>query len=547
MITVREATEHDVAGIRDLFFAAYDGDYTYKDFYDERALKRLIWGENTLLLVAENTESHHLAGTASVQLEAGAYSDLVGEFGRLVVHPRERHRGIGGLLMQERLTRVQDRLHVGLTEVRVVHPYSQRITLKQGFAMVGFLPLKWPIGGVLESQALLAHYFGGALGLRRNHPRIVPEVYALANLAMENLELQPDVIVDESEPPYPPGEEYAVQQLTTEGYSGLLRIERGRVSHREVFGPMRLHYGLFKLTKRHSNYLIAREDDGTGDGTGDTGSGGRIVGALGYIFEPFDRLLRVFELLPVEEGSIRFLFQELERRCREAGKVHYLEVDVKADAPRLQRTLIELGYLPVAYLPALAFRRVERLDVVRMVRLLCPVEPGPMELLPPVGQMADLVLRSFSRRRVLPRIAAALGGIDLFAGLSGEQSHCLAVTCGYQTFRPGDRIFRRQQPRTALLVVLEGEVAIEMADSEPPVGTVRAGECLSEGVLLEDSSHRTTAIARTPLEAAVFPREALQELIRRRPDIGVVVYRNLARGLEEKLLRTDRERASQTG
>lgn len=534
MIVVREATEDDVGGIRDLFFATYDDDYTYKDFYDEQALKRIIWGDDTLLLVAydtgpgtgSDTGTGRLVGTASVLLEVGAYSDLVGEFGRLVVHPEHRGRGIGKKLMQERLERVQDRLHLGITEARVVHPFTQRIALKQGFSVVGFLPLKWPLGGTLESQALLARYFGGALELRKNHPHVVPEVYGLAHLAMANLGLEPDVILDEASAPYPPGETFEVQELTTEGYSSLLRIERGRVRRREIFGPMRLHYGFFKLTREHSNYLIAREE-------------GRIAGALGYTVEAFDHLVRVFELIPVEEGSIRFLFQELERRCLEAGNVHYLELDVRADAPRMQRTLIELGYLPVAYLPAMTFRRVERLDVVRMVRLLCPVEPGPMDLLPPTRRMADVVLRTFSRRQVLPRIAAALEHVELFTGLTEEQGHRLASTCGHVRFEAGEEIFREGEPRSALYLVLDGDVAIEVAGRDRPVGRVEAGECLGEGVLLEDSCHTATAVARTSVEAGVLPREELFELIRRRPDLGVLVYRNLARGLEEKLHRTD--------
>lgn len=524
MIAVREATEDDVGGIRDLFFATYDEDYTYKDFYDERALKRIIWGEDTLLLVAH--EGARLVGTASVLLEVGAYSDLVGEFGRLVVHPEHRGRGVGKRLMQERLERVRDRLHLGITEVRVVHPFTQRIALKQGFSLVGFLPLKWPLGGALESQALLACYFGGALELRKNHPHVVPEIYGLAHLAMENLGLQPDVILDEASAPYPPGRSFEVQKLTTEGYSNLLRIERGRVRRREVFGPMRLHYGFFKLTKEHSNYLLARED-------------GRIAGALGYTFEAFDQLVRVFELIPVEEGSIRFLFHELERRCRETGNVHYLEIDVRADAPRMQRTLLELGYLPVAYLPAMTFRRVERLDVVRMVRLLCPVEPGPMDLLPPTREMADLVLRTFTRRQVVPRIAAALKDVELLAGLTEEQGRRLASACGHATFEAGEEIFREGKPRAALYLVLDGEVAIRVTGRDRPVGRVRAGECLGEGVLLEDCRHTATAVALGPVEAGVLPRNELLELLRRRPDLGVLVYRNLARGLEEKLLRTD--------
>ena len=101
-----------------------------------------------------------------------------------------------------------------------------------------------------ESLALLACYFGDALGLRKNHPRVIPEVHPLSHLALEDCSLRPDAVVDEDAPAYPPGGSFEFQELTADGYATLLRIQRGRVRRREVFGPVRLHYGLFKLQAR---------------------------------------------------------------------------------------------------------------------------------------------------------------------------------------------------------------------------------------------------------------------------------------------------------
>lgn len=88
MITVREATGRDVSAIREIFLASYGTDYTDPRCYDEAQLTRLVYSEASLLLVAE--EAGHVLGTASVELEVGAHSDLVGEFGRLAVHPSFR-------------------------------------------------------------------------------------------------------------------------------------------------------------------------------------------------------------------------------------------------------------------------------------------------------------------------------------------------------------------------------------------------------------------------------------------------------------------------
>jgi GNAT superfamily N-acetyltransferase len=525
MINVREATGKDVAGIREIFLASYGTDYKDPRYYDDALLTRLVYSEDSLLLVAEDSDTGRIVGTASVDLEVGAHSDLVGEFCRLAVHPDHRQRGVGKLLLSERLCRVQDRLQVGLVEARTAHPYSLQIAEAHQFAIAGFMPERWRLRE-RESLGLLVRYFGNALDLRDNHPRIIPEVFPLAHMALENCRLPPDAIVDEEAPAYPPGGSFDVQDLTTEGYAALLRIERGRVRHREIFGPARLHYGIFKLQARRSRYLIARE-------------GGRIAGAVGFTLDPLDKAVRIFELIALHDEVIRFLLSELERACREKWDC-LIEVDVGAHAPRMQRTLIEVGFLPVAYLPALVFHEVERLDVVKMVRLLVPPQVRTDTLTPSCKALADLVLRLFRNRTVLPRIAQAVHDLPLFAGLNGEQVARLAGVCGVATFAPGEPVFREGEADNQIHVVLQGEVVITVAGSAAPVGVVQSGECLGEMSLLTAAAHSATATARTPVETAVLGHEALAELIRLRPDIGLLIYRNLARGMGEKLKRLNK-------
>lgn len=524
MINIREAEGRDVAAIRDIFLATYGTAYTDPRYYDDSLLTRLVYSNESLLLVAEDSDTREVVGTASVDLEVGAHSDLVGEFCRLAVHPRWRHRGVGKLLLSERLRRVEDRLQVGLIEARVREPYSARIAQAHQFAPVGFLPERWRLRQ-RESLALLIRYFGAALTLRHNHPRIIPEVHPLAHMALNNCGLPFDAIVNEDAPAYPPGGKFELQELTTEGYAALLRIERGRVHHREIFGPSRLHYGIFKLQARGSRYLIAHEE-------------GRIAGAVGFTLDPVGKAVRIFELIALHDEVPRFLLAELESLCREKWD-SIIEVDVSAHAPRMQRTLLELGFLPVAYLPALVFYHVERLDVVKMLRLLSPPDVQLEGLSPSCTAVAELVLRLFRNRTVLPRIANAVQGLPLFAGLTAEQVTRLAGVCRVATFEAGEAIFHQNDSGGQMYVVLAGEVAITLAGATTTVGLVRGGECLGELSLLAGAVHSATATTRTPVEVAVLGHHHLTELIRLRPDIGLHIYRNLAMGLAEKLKRLD--------
>ncbi len=234
MITVRPAQEADVGQIRDLFFEVYGEEYPHREVYDERWLKGSVFSDDVLMLVAEDTQSGRIVGTASVLCDFGAYSDLVGEFGRLAVRPEARREGTGTLLMEKRIEAVQDRLHLGLALTRTVHPYSQQISLSNRFTPVGFLPQRH-LFSHRESFAPMARHFGDALAMRKNNPRIIPEAYPLAHHVMRKATLPCDLIVDEEAAPYPGGALFRLEELRVEGCPALLRIERGRVRHREIF------------------------------------------------------------------------------------------------------------------------------------------------------------------------------------------------------------------------------------------------------------------------------------------------------------------------
>lgn len=127
----------------------------------------------------------------------------------------------------------------------------------------------------------MARYFCDGLSLRRNHPRVIPVVHPMAGMALENVGPNCDPVVDDSSPPYP-DHEYELDAMTSDRYSSLLRLERERVRHREISGPVSLRYGTFILRASHSNYLLARENQ-------------HRVGAIGCTVDLVERAVRIFE------------------------------------------------------------------------------------------------------------------------------------------------------------------------------------------------------------------------------------------------------------
>ena len=527
MIIARDANESDVAAISEIFYASYGEHYVHPEYYQVDQLKKLVYSDDSVLLVAEDQESGKILGTASVVLQVGAYADLVGEFGRLAVHPDARGKGLGNLLMKERVSRVKNQLHLGLVENRVAHPYSQKISIAHGFVPIGFIPAKLRFKG-RESIALYARYFGTALSLRRNNPRIVPESHRLASLALANCKLPCDGIVDEGSTAYPYVDDYEVESLSADGYTSLLRIERGRVQNRAIFGPLQLHCGLFQLRVSHSSYIIAKRD-------------GQIVGALGFAVDDAENTARIFELISLDDQPIRFLLQRFLDQCRALG-VELIHVDVSAYVPRMQRTLIELGFLPAAYIPAMVFQNVERLDAVMMVRLLVPYGGKPPQLCEAGKPIADEVIERLLRKEVEPRVSAAIPRAQLFRELSEEQAQRLASICGVERFAPGEAVISAGHADQKLHLVLSGDIDIQVGTPPRCVGTLAAGQLIGENVLLgAPPGHSATAVARSPVETACFQQPDFEALVRQRPDIGVAVYRNLAAGISDKLKSVDEQ------
>jgi len=193
-VHVRPALEDDVGAVRDLFAEAYGDDYPFTQFYDPQWLKKAVFDDDTLFLVGE--VDGVVAGTASAVFTSGSLSDLIGEFGRLVVGVKARGHGLGMTLFKEAIGGCAERIHFGFAEARTAHDGTQKICDRTGFAAIGFEPLKYALAD-RESVVLYARLRGRGLELRRNNPRVIPEAAALAMHALDAMGLPGDAIVTE--------------------------------------------------------------------------------------------------------------------------------------------------------------------------------------------------------------------------------------------------------------------------------------------------------------------------------------------------------------
>jgi CRP-like cAMP-binding protein/GNAT superfamily N-acetyltransferase len=527
---IRVATDADVNAAKSLFIKVYGEDYPFKQFYDAWWLKKAVFDDDTLFLVAE--DKGHIVGTISTMLTAGNLSDLIGEFGRLVVGPEAGGRNLGTELFRSALSRVSEVIRFGFAEARTAHLASQKILERSGFAALGFEPLKYKLRD-RESVVMYGKLFGDMSDLRRNHPRVIPEVAPLAMSVLDRVGLVPDVVVVDKEDGYPTsreaergshGEDFEIEDLSEKGWSPLLRIERGRVRGREVFGNLSLSHGFFKIKTESTRYLMAKE-------------GNAVVGGLGLTHDPIDEKVRIFELVAINDVVKGRLLNEAERVAREELNALYLEADVTAYVPAIQRTLERMGFMAVAYCPSMVFEDVERLDVVRMAKLIAPYFREDIPLTESADKIRDRVERSMDDRRDGQVVARAASTTALFKGLDEGDIHHLARLGRVRVIHKGGRLIRQDEAGDRLFIVVSGAMQARVGQKE--VGRVGPGEMVGEMALLGDQPRSADVIALKDAEVVEILRTDLARLVERRPRLGAVVMRNLAADLAEKLRKVD--------
>ncbi len=374
MTRIRYAEERDVGQIAELYRAAYGEEYPFKQFYDSTWIKRGVFDREIRWFVAD--EGGRLLGSSAVMLNAGDADDQVCEIGRLGVHPDGRGRGLASRLVAAVTADAERYGDFSFAECRTAHLGSQIIFDRADYAVVGVEPLAYAIDGH-ESVVFVCRFSDVARALRRPRPSVVPAAQPLATASLEACGFAVDAEGVDIEP-YPVDADAQVVSMVDGQVYRLLKLSREQFLNPEVFGAFRLEYGHLKVVEHDGRYLILNRRE-------------QVAGGLGYTWDPTDRKVEIFELVGVDEAARGTLIALGLEAIEAEHDPRWLAIDVGAHATRLQASLVELGFAPVAYAPSMVYHAGERLDVIKMVKLRQPPEMGHWKLLESVSPIAELV------------------------------------------------------------------------------------------------------------------------------------------------------------
>ena len=132
------------------------------------------------------------------------------------------------------------------------------------------------------------------------------------------------------------------------------------------------------------------------------------------------------------------------------------------------------------------------------------------------------------RKRELTRRLDILRGVDLFSGLSNDETEEIAERLQYAPFARGDVITKQGGTAHWLYIIAFGEADVLY---EPPggaprqVGSLHAGQFFGEMALFAGDVRHATVVAKTDVECYRLDRASVQALLLSRPQIAEHVSR----------------------
>ncbi len=497
-MNIRPITEDDIPAVINLFRLNYGDDYAIPEFYDPQWVKRGVYSDHIIWLVIED-EGRIVAAGACI-LNFGDYNDQIGEIGRLVVDPTVQAKGLGRAILTALVDASDERVEFAFAEARTVHPKTQKIDDRIGLVPLGFLPMYYMMSW-RESLVVSGQLFGNGRGLRRaGEADLIPEVLPLAERSLKNLELDEKITVRHNVRPYPMDQTFTIEPLTGASLIRVLQIEHGRLTEPEVFGSMHVDQGLSQIQSKKSQYLVAMDGD-------------RTLGAVGYLWDERNQSVRINELIGQDDAVKGSLLRVAVEKA-DALDADLAKIDVSAYSPRLQQTMLNMGFLPAGYIPGMVFHHTNRWDIVKMIKLNVPWDLGPIELTEPSQLYYDLVVPAFEEaalERARKRPAATAKVLAGFTPLEIEFFH---RACVEEQPKPGAVLATDK-----LHIVLAGVVKADGA-------TLEAGESVGAAALLGGPSGQ--AVAGDGARVLSLSVNDLTKLGEQHPRLVVKLYQNLA-------------------
>ena len=177
-------------------------------------------------------------------------------------------------------------------------------------------------------------------------------------------------------------------------------------------------------------------------------------------------------------------------------------------------------------------------DVVKMVKLNMVYSHDAAEVTSSARTIVGIIDRNFQDQKLGIAIINLLRGLPIFEGLGDGELRKMARLFTQKLYRAGETIFGKGDSGNEAYVVMRGAIDILLEPDKKPIATIGNGQILGELAFLDGAKRGAIARASKPSILLIIQRSAFNMLAQQEPKLGMVVMRNIARELSNRLRKT---------
>ena len=142
--------------------------------------------------------------------------------------------------------------------------------------------------------------------------------------------------------------------------------------------------------------------------------------------------------------------------------------------------------------------------------------------------------------RDLTPFVAAIKRIPLFQGLAPEQAMIILKSCQNQSVAPQQTVCKFGEPSDKIFILLSGKLSVYSREGVQ-VARIEPAAPVGEMGIFTGEPRSATVKASEAATLFVLSKPHLDHLLRRNPDMELVISRNLIRTLSERLRAANQE------
>lgn len=522
---IRQGNISDAPNYLELLKASLGEDYPDKQIYDPSWIKaQLSQGSDLESWVAETDGK--LCASLSFLPPLLNNSNPIANLGRFIVRPESYADGTAEELLNKITELTTQRKQHCVTRILASDHSHQLLFEKVGYACVGYQPLKHMNRG---REGVLFY-------VRPTHPEMLarlplseslPQIKELSSAVLANLKIPHPISIQDGTIGYPLQTEVKCLEASLGDFERYRGEAHGINPMIEISGTFNMGHGYLRTNSEASFRAVLAQ------------RGESVAAGVVYIFDPFDRCVRLVASFSRDDLSMGALLREVVEISHERLSAVYVEMDILVTGRRLLKTAEQLGFVPIAYLAEFYVWDGLYTDVVKMVKLNMVYSHDAAKLTPSARAIVDIIDHNFQDQKVGVAIVNLLRGLPVFEGLGDGELRKIARLFVQKLFRPGERIFNKGDSGKEAYVVMRGAVEIALEEGSKPIATIMNGQIFGELAFLDGAERGAIASANQPSILLIIQRTAFNDLAQREPHLGMVVMRNIAMALSNRLRKTN--------